>query len=80
MQTWFVQSIVRKGDEVESLLCGGRLRLIARPPRMWKLFYWGRWGPNEQRLWAVQSPWLTVVVLKPQPASPSCDSSISANS
>lgn len=75
MKTWFVHSIIRHADEDESLLWGGKLKLIARPPRLWKLFYWSRWGENQQRLWAVQSPWLTVVVLKPQPAETGCDSS-----
>lgn len=64
MKTFLIDQIYRQANFDYLLLFGSRLALISRPIHLWKRFYWGYWGANEIRCWAIQSPWLTIVARK----------------
>lgn len=49
-------------DYTRFLLCRHTIRLNARPIRLWKFVYWKWWERSEQRVFAIQSPWISITV------------------
>lgn len=60
--------ILKKSLDQDSIFWGHNnniwLHLHFRPVRLWKHIYWAKFPENELRLFAVQTPWVTVTLSK----------------